>query len=93
MIVWIKRAWRALKKRIGIREDCRDEWRKFSTWITAIAIAVYGVLLASPELAVQAWHMLPDDLRTEFPHQDKVSIILFGMIFIAKFVKQKPRGE
>jgi len=93
MSVWLFRAWIALKRRLHLIEDCKDEWRKFSTWITAMALALYGALLASPELAIQAWHMLPDDLRVAFPYQDKIAFGLFGLIFLAKFVKQKPRGE
>ena len=93
MIEWLSRAWRALKRRLSLIEDCRAEWRKISTWLTAAALAVYGALLASPDLAVQAWHLLPEDLRSAFPYQDKLALILFGAIFLAKFVRQKPRGE
>lgn len=93
MTLWLSRAWRALKRKLRLIEDCRAEWHKVSTWITAAALAIYGALLASPELAVQVWQMLPDDLRAAFPYQDKLALILFGAIFLAKFVKQKPRGE
>ena len=85
--------WAAFKRRVRLIDDCRAEWRKASTWLTATALAVYGALLASPDIALQAWHMLPDDLRTAFPYQDKIALAFFGAIFLAKFVKQKPKGD
>jgi hypothetical protein len=83
--------WTVTKRKLGLIEDCRSEWRKFSTWITAVAIAVFGALLASPELAMSAWQMLPDDLRSSVPYQDKIALGLFVAIFLAKFVRQKPK--
>lgn len=85
--------WITLKRRLRLIDDCRAEWRKLSTWLTAAALAVYGALLASPDLALQAWHMLPDDLRTAVPYQDKIALGFFAAIFLAKFVKQKPNPE
>lgn len=87
----VRAGWHATKRRLRLIEDCRSEWRKFSTWITAAALAVFGAAVASPDLALSAWQMLPDDLRSAVPYQDKIALIFFGMIFLAKFVRQKPK--
>lgn len=91
MIDWLTRAWRALKRRLNLIEDCRAEWRKISTWLTAAALAVYGAFLAFPGLAIEAWHALPDDLKTAVPFQDKIAALLFGAIFVVKFIKQREK--
>lgn len=89
----VRAGWAATKRRLRLIDDCRSEWRKFSTWITALALAAFGALVASPDLALSAWQMLPDDLRSAVPHQDKIALGLFGAIFLAKFVRQKPKGD
>lgn len=93
VIEWLSRLWRSVKRRLRLVDCFRDEWRKVSTWITAFALAIYGAFLAFPELAMEAWRALPDDLKTSVPFQDKIAAILFAAIFFVKFVKQKPRGE
>lgn len=70
-------------------EDCRAEWRKFSTWITAVALAVWGAFTAFPSLAVEAWRALPPEWQSMIPHQREIALACFALILFAKFVKQK----
>jgi len=74
-------------------EDCRAEWRKFSTWITAVALAIWGAFTAFPSLAVEAWRALPPEWQSMIPHQREIALACFAAILVAKFVKQKAPGE
>lgn len=86
--------WETIKQRFHIVNDARAEWRKFSTWITAIAMTVWGAFAAFPSLAVDAWNSLPQDLRGSIPHQDWIAAGCLAAVLIAKFVKQnKPQDS
>lgn len=75
--------------RARLIDDCRNEWRKFSTWITALALAIWGAFTAFPSLAVEAWRALPPEWQSMIPHQQEIALLCFALILFAKFVKQK----
>jgi hypothetical protein len=90
----IREIWAAVKQRLRLIEDCKAEWRKFSTWITTIAMAAWGTFAAFPGLARSAWDTLPGDLRANIPHQDWIAFACLGAVLVAKFIKQKkPDGQ
>lgn len=72
-----------------------DEWRKFyrfwSIRLGVIGTAVTGCLIASPEAALFAWGLLPNDLKAAIPPQytPLLGVFIFGMSMIARLIKQE----
>lgn len=80
--------WARIKYRLNIIQDCKAEWKKFSTKIAALAAATFALIQAFPSLAIEAWQAVPDDLRSLIPHQDKFALIVITLILVVKFINQ-----
>ena len=46
----IRERWAALKARLHLIEDCKAEWRKFSTWITGCGSQHTGPACMGPKV-------------------------------------------
>lgn len=75
-----------------VRARLVDDWRRaakaWSTWIAAAGAAIYGVIFQFPSVATDAWNAVPDDLRQILPHRNTLALLLFGLIFALKFLRQ-----
>lgn len=71
-------------------DNVREVWRHLSLRIGAIGTAFVTWFVTSPETAIAAWAMLPDDLKTVLPPQivGYFGIGLFVLSLVAKFIKQ-----
>lgn len=65
-------------------------WRTWSFWLGAVGTALTSLLLASPDLALQVWAMMPDDLKATIParYTPFIGVGIFALSLVAKFVKQ-----
>ena len=71
--------------------NVREVWKHWSLRLGAIGTAFVTWFISSPETAITAWAMLPDDLKGFMPPQ---IVGYFGstMLFLAlasKFIKQR----
>ncbi|HEX7852335.1 MAG TPA: hypothetical protein VF503_01405 [Sphingobium sp.] len=75
-----------------VRARLVDDWRRaakaWSTWVAAIGAAIYGGITQFPMVAAGALSSLPFDLREILPQSNVLALILFGLIFGLKFLKQ-----
>src|SRR5687768_4073223 len=77
-------------KRIALVEHWRLIFRQWSLWLGVIGTAVTSALLASPELALQVWAMMPPDLKAMIPERYTpfIGVGIFAMGLVAKFIRQ-----
>lgn len=73
-----------------IVSDWRVVLRHWSLWLASTGTAFVAWFVASPETAIAAWHMLPDDLKASLPHNvtAQIGIGLLILSVLAKFVNQ-----
>ena len=73
-----------------IVEHWRLIFKQWSFWLGAIGTAITSALLASPDLALQVWLMMPPDLKATIPERYTpfIGVGVFVLGLIAKFVKQ-----
>lgn len=73
-----------------IVSDWRTVLRHWSLWLASTGTAFVSWFVASPETAIAAWHMLPDDLKASLPPQlvGYVGVGLLVLSVLAKFVNQ-----
>ena len=63
----------------------------FSTWVTAFWAAILGYVAQTPSVAVEAWNLIPGELKDSAPPWLRItilSIIVFGTFIGARLVKQ-----
>lgn len=65
-------------------------FRQWSFWLGVIGAAVTSALLALPELALQAWALMPPDLKSAIPerYMPFIGVGIFVLGLVAKFIKQ-----
>lgn len=85
------------KIKIQLIEDWRNFWRFWSVRLGVIGSALTGWLVAFPDQALQAWSLLPADLKAYLPEQymPLVGVAIFVMSLIARAIKQtklEPKG-
>lgn len=82
-------AFTAFKNRLV--DNAREVWRHWSLWLGGIGSAFVAWFVSSPETAIAAWAMLPDDLKGHLPPQivGYFGVIMFVCSLIAKFIKQR----
>jgi ABC-type branched-subunit amino acid transport system permease subunit len=77
----------------GWRQIIRDDWHKaaraWSTWVAAAGAVLFTLLQEAPHAALAAWDMLPAELRSLLPHSDRLAMLLFGLIFVLRFLRQE----
>jgi len=73
-----------------IVSDWRAVLRHWSLWLGGVGTAFVSWFVASPEAAVAAWAMLPDDLKASLPPKvvAYTGIGLLVLSLAAKFVNQ-----
>jgi hypothetical protein len=74
-------------------ENARHAWKLFSLQIAAVWASVFGIIAADPMLFVTAWNAIPAELREFLPPWVRwlvVASAMFGTIYLARVVKQKP---
>lgn len=71
-------------------EHWRLVWRTWSFQLGFIGTILTSVLLASPDLALQVWAMMPADLKATIPERFTpfIGVGIFALGLIAKFIKQ-----
>lgn len=85
------------KIKIQLIEDWRNFWRFWSVRLGVIGSALTGFLVAFPDQALQAWALLPADLKAFLPEQymPLVGVAIFVLSLIARAIKQtklEPKG-
>lgn len=65
-------------------------FKQWSFWLGTIGTAITSALLASPDLALQVWLMMPDDLKATIParYTPFIGVSVFVLGLVAKFIKQ-----
>lgn len=78
------------KLKLELIEDWRNFWRFWSVRLGVIGSALTGYLVAFPDQALQAWAMLPADLKAYLPerYMPLVDVKIFVLSMIARVVKQ-----
>lgn len=77
-------------KKPELIEDWRNFWRFWSVRLGVIGSALTGYLVAFPDQALQAWAMLPADLKAYLPerYMPLVGVAIFVLSMIARVIKQ-----
>ena len=68
--------------------EARELARLWSVRVLAVAIALYGFLLALPEHALAVWQTLPPELQLVVPDHKRVALILFVAAGVARALRQ-----
>lgn len=78
------------KIKLEFIEDWRDFWRFWSVRLGVIGSALTGFLIAFPDQALQAWLLLPADLKAYLPerYMPLVGVAIFVLSLIARVIKQ-----
>lgn len=68
----------------------RTIFKQWSFWLGAAGTAITSALLASPDLALQVWLMMPPDLKATIPERFTpfIGVGVFVLGLIAKFIRQ-----
>lgn len=71
-------------------EHARLLWKTWSVWLTGAGVAMGVYLASSPDALVQAWLMLPPDLKALLPVNvaQYISYAIIALGVISKFIKQ-----
>lgn len=85
------------KLKLELIEDWRNFWRFWSVRLGVIGSALTGWLVAFPDQALQAWALLPADLKAYLPerYMPLVGVAIFVLSLIARAIKQtklEPKG-
>lgn len=69
----------------------RKWWKLWSVWLSTFGILVLTFAVYFPQYALDAWNMLPPDIKNSIPPEflQKISIGLWVASLISKFIKQK----
>lgn len=79
------------KFKIELINDWRNFWRFWSVRLGVIGSALTGFFVAFPDQALQAWALLPADLKAYLPQQymPMIGVAIFVLSLIARIIKQK----
>lgn len=78
------------KLKLELIEDWRNFWRFWSVRLGVIGSALTGFLVVFPDQALQAWALLPADLKAYLPekYMPLVGVAIFVLSMIARVIKQ-----
>ena len=73
-------------------------WKTWSVWLGSIGAVIGAALLQFPDAALNAWNMLPPDLKSYVPPHilSYISPTLMGLAVAAQYIRQpklKERAE
>ena len=74
------------KKAFHLRDDWKQFYKWFSTWLTAAGTSLGAFVVEAPEKANALWMQLPDEVRTRLPENCLLYIPL-GLFIAAQIVK------
>lgn len=65
-------------------------WRFWSLRLGALGTVLTSLLIAFPDVALQAWNILPDDLKGFIPERfaPMLGVVIFVLSMFARVVKQ-----
>lgn len=71
-------------------EHTRLLWKTWSVWLGSVGAAIGVILLQFPDAALNAWNMLPPDLKSYIPPHilSYISPALMGLAVAAQYVRQ-----
>jgi len=74
-------------------ENRKQSWRWWSIRLTAIGAAITGTLIVAPESILQAWALLPADLRADLePYRGYIALAAFGLAIAARLIERPKKG-
>lgn len=70
--------------------DWKKSWRFWSVQLSVVGTALTSILVAFPDAAVQAWAVVPADLRNMIPpaYLPLIGVGVFAMSIVARILKQ-----
>lgn len=76
--------------RMSFVQHARLLWKTWSVWLTGAGVALGVYLASSPDALIQAWLMLPPDLKALLPVNvaQYISYAIIALGVISKFIKQ-----
>lgn len=77
--------------KIQLIDDIRRFWRFISVWLTIIAAFIQSVFIVAPDVILEIWRVLPDELKAQIPPQyiQWMPILILGLAVISRAIKQK----
>ena len=70
-------------------ENWRQSWRLWSVRVSAIGAAVFAVLVAAPDQALQIWQALPPEVQALVPNAKQLGLLLLSASAIARVLRQR----
>lgn len=76
--------------KIKLIANWRSFWRFWSIQLGVIGSAVTGILVAFPDLALETWQTLPEELKQTIPehYTPLIGVVVFVLSLIARMLKQ-----
>lgn len=76
-------------------DNYKDAWKLWSIRMGLLGTTLMGFLLAYPEAALDAWNMLPQDMKDTLPDQfvPFVGMVIFMLSMFARVIKQTELGQ
>ncbi|WP_298810650.1 hypothetical protein [uncultured Sphingomonas sp.] len=71
----------------------RRAWRLWSVRVSAIAAAIFAMLLAAPDQLLAIWSALPPEVQALVPGAPKLGLILSTAAIVARLVAQKGASD
>ena len=69
--------------------DWRQSWRLWSVRVSAIATALFAIMLAAPDQVLGIWAMLPADVQELIPNRTAIAAALSVASLVARLIKQR----
>lgn len=79
------------KKPISLIDNARAWWKLWTIRLSLFGAAFMGILTAFPDIMLQVWLAMPDDLKALLPQQYVSAIALFILVgtAIVRVIKQQ----
>lgn len=85
------------KMKFKLISQWRSFWRMWSLRLNAIGVALLGYVALSPDLILNSWNMLPNELKQIIPRDYLLWItgLIFVLAMVARVIKQEkiPPGK
>lgn len=78
-------------KKIRFVDDVRKFWRWWSIRLGLLGTTLTGILIAWPDAALQAWNLLPGELRATIPpkYMPLIGVGVFVLSMVARTIQQQ----
>ncbi len=75
-------------------DNWKESWRWWSIHLPAIGAAITGTLIVAPESILQAWTLLPADMRASLEaYRGYIALAAFGLAIVARLIEQPKKGK